>query len=444
MKKLLFLSIPIIFTMLLMACNSGGSSASESNSGDKGDGPEEITLRFMTNLPDRSTGRGKVEQDILDAFMEENPNITVRVEALQDEPYKDQIMIYASTDNLPDVLNTWGQPSFIDPLINNDLLLALNEEDYEDYGFAPGSTDGWIEDGKLFGLPKYTDMFVLYYNNRLFEENNIAVPTTQSDLLEAVKAFRELRINPVSINGMDGWSLPIWFEYVVQRETGDFGTMNDALARNTSFDSPEFLKAAERMKELVEAGMFQDGFLTADYGTARNLFGQEQAAMYLMGSWEMGLATDENFPESFRENLGVIPYPASDNGLASHNDFAAWSGSGFSVSANTEHPEEAVKLLNFLFKPENWAKTIWQSGNGVPSQQFDEFFTGEETDFQLKFTDLFNQIESASGTPVLDNSTAEFKERIMNIHQSLLSGQITPEDFVKQIDEAAERASDSQ
>ncbi len=440
MKKLLFFSMTIILIMLLVACSSDESSGPESNSEGSTDNSEEITLRFMTTLPDRSTGRGKVEQDILDAFMEENPNIDIRVEALQDEQYKDQIMIYASTDNMPDVLNTWGQPSFIDPLINNDLLLPLNEEDYNDYGFAPGSTDGWEENGNLFGLPKYTDMFVLFYNKRLFEENNIAVPSTQSEFLEAIKAFREGGINPVSINGMDSWSLPIWFEYVVQRETGDFETMDEALAQNTSFDSPEFLSAAQQMKELVEAGMFQDGFLTADYGTARNLFGQEQTAMYLMGSWEMGLATDDNFPESFRENLDVIPYPASDDGAGSHNDFAAWSGSGFSVAANTEHPEEAVKLLNYIYQPENWAKMIWQTGSGIPAQQFDEFFTGDETNLQLKFTELFNQMEATSGTPVLDNSTAEFKERIMNIHQSLLSGQITPEDFVKQIDEAAERA----
>ena len=35
--------------------------------------------------------------------------------------------------------------------------------------------------------------------------------------------------------------------------------------------------------------------MVSDYGASRNLFGQGKAAMYLMGSWEMGLAADTNF-----------------------------------------------------------------------------------------------------------------------------------------------------
>jgi len=50
-----------------------------------------------------------------------------------------------------------------------------------------------------------------------------------------------------------------------------------------------------------------------DYATltaSRNLFGQEAAAMYMMGSWELGLATDENFSENFRNNVRAFKIPA--------------------------------------------------------------------------------------------------------------------------------------
>ena len=49
--------------------------------------------------------------------------------------------------------------------------------------------------------------------------------------------------------------------------------------------------------------------MVSDYGAARNLFGQGKAAMYLMGSWEMGLATDSNFSDEFKSNVDAFKFP---------------------------------------------------------------------------------------------------------------------------------------
>ncbi|MDX8362402.1 ABC transporter substrate-binding protein [Cytobacillus sp. IB215316] len=434
LKALLTMLLSIMVILSLAACGTENSTGdNEGGADDEG----KVTLTFFSANPDRSVGVGKVEQEIIDVYMEENPNIKIEVEALQDEQYKNKIKIYSSTNKLPDIMHTWGQESFIAPLIDNDLLLELNQEDYADYGFVNGSLDGYSKGGKTYGLPKNADLFVLYYNKKIFAENNIEIPKTQNELLDVIGKLRAENINPISINGMDGWSLPIWFEYVLQRETGDFSKMDKALSREDSFTSEEFIKAAEFMKTLADAGGFQDGFLTSDYGAARNLFGQEQAAMYLMGSWEMGLAADENFSESFRENVGVMPYPSTDKG--SVNDVAAWFGGGYSISNNSKNKEEAVKFLQYFFKQENWVKSSWQSGATIPAQQFDSYLTGDETELQNDLIELFNSIETSSGTPVLDKGTPEFKEEIMQQHQQLLSDQLSPEDFVEQLDDAAEK-----
>ncbi|QDP39825.1 ABC transporter substrate-binding protein [Radiobacillus deserti] len=436
-KSFLLLIFAFIVSISLVACSEDSSSKGESNSGGSGDG-EQVTLSFFTALPDRETGMGGVEQQIIDAYMEENPNVKIEVEALQDEPYKDKIKIYSSTNKLPDIIQAWGQSSFIAPLIDNGLLHELDAADFEDKGFIEGSFDGFSKDGKLYGVPKNTDFLPLFYNKRLFEENGLEPPKTEKDLIEVSKKFRELGINPVAINGMDGWTFPMWFDYTLQRETGSFDLMDDALAGDASYTDPAVIDAAEKMKKMVDEGVFADGYLTADYGTARNLFGQEKAAMYLMGAWEMGLATDENFPESFRENVGVINYPVSDKAEA--GDLVIYQGGGYAVSENSEHKEEAVKFLQYFFEPDNWPKLVWQSGAGMPAQNFEDYLTGEESQLQKEMVDIFNSVTSASGTPILDDSTPEFKETIMTLHQELFTGEITPKEFGEELDAAAKKA----
>jgi len=438
MRKKIMLAMMIlsVVALVLVGCSGKSETSTEPAGNEEGNEKEQVTLRFFSANPDRTTGIGKVEQELINRYMEENPHVKVEVEALQDEPYKNKILVYSSMNDLPDILHTWGQASFINPLIENGLLAELNPDDFKDYGFVAGSFDGYSKNGKLFGLPKNADMLVLYYNKKIFQEQGLEAPKTTEELLNVIQKLREANINPVAVNGMDAWTFPIWFEYAVQRQTGDFSTMDKALAGEGSFTSPEFIKAAEEMKALVDEGMFQNSFLTADYGTARNLFGQEKAAMYLMGSWEMSLAADENFPQSFRDNVAVIPYPSSSNSSA--QDVAAWYGGGYSISNHSKHKEEAIALLKYMFKPENWAKTTWQTGAGIPAQNFDAYLTGQETVLQKELISIFNSIKTSSGTPVLDDATPEFKQAIMDAHQLLFSGEITPQQFVDSIQKASE------
>ncbi|REK74726.1 extracellular solute-binding protein [Paenibacillus paeoniae] len=443
MKKWLTICAAIILVFTMAACGNkttnngteGATKAPESTPSENNETLEQITLKFFSALADRSNGMGKIEQAIIDSYMQENPNVKIEVEALQDEPYKAKAKVYASTESLPDIMQSWGQPSFIKPLIDSGLLLELNSADFESSGFIAGSTDGFSQDGKLYGLPRNTDFLVLYYNKKMFDDNGISVPTTVSDLVEVSKQFRAKGINPITTNAMEGWSLPIWFEYAQQRTSGDFNKVDAVLNGEGTFSGDaDFLAAAQSILDLADVKAFADGFLTADYGTSRNLFGQGQAAMYIMGNWEAGLATDENFPAEFRDNVGAISYPTSDKGKAS--DLAAWFGGGYSISKSTKHPEEAVKFMQYFFKPENWAKQLWQTGSGTPAQKFDEFLTGEESALQKGLVDVFGSTTSASNTPFHDLGTDEYKTKVMDAHQKLFGKSISPEDFLKELDAA--------
>ena len=93
---------------------------------------EQVTLKVFSNLPDRKNGQGLVEQMIIDEYMKENTNVKIEVEALDEEAYKTKFKAY-SMEGMPDVVSIWGQPAFLDEVVEAGVLAELNPEDYTDY-----------------------------------------------------------------------------------------------------------------------------------------------------------------------------------------------------------------------------------------------------------------------------------------------------------------------
>ncbi len=399
---------------------------------------EPVTLKFFSNLPDRSAGQGKVEQELIDSYIKENPNVTIELEPLQDEPYKQKFKAYSASNSLPDVFNVWGQPSFLGPVMESGLVGELAKADYDSYGFFPGSLDGFSQDGKLYGLPRNTDVMVLYYNKDIFEKNGIKVPTTTKELEEASRQLRDKGIAPCAVNGKDKWTLAILYNDMELKLSGDASIMKSAVGKQISFAKGESLVgAANSFKSLMDTKFFQDSFVAADYGAARNLFGQGKAAMYYMGSWEMGMVSDEALPEAVRNNIAVTRFPAVDGGKGSISDIAAWNGGGYSIAADSKAKEEAVKFLNYIFKPENWSKSVWEQGVCIPAQKYDAFLTGNETQVQKDLTQILSDATALSGVTVNDLGTPAFKTDSENLAQQLAAGIITPEKFLEEMDKAA-------
>ena len=191
MKKKIIASLltAAMAVSLLAGCSKSNSSTEVSNdaqntaqeSAAEGDeaasetavaSGEAVTIKLFSNLPDRKNGQGLVEQMIIDEYMAENPNVTIEVEALDEEAYKTKFKAYAM-DGMPDVVSIWGQPAFLDEVLDAGVLAELNEADYADYGFIAGSLEGFKKDGKLYGLPRNTDIMLIYYNQKMLDRKSV-------------------------------------------------------------------------------------------------------------------------------------------------------------------------------------------------------------------------------------------------------------------------------
>ncbi|WP_349670950.1 extracellular solute-binding protein [Lacrimispora sp.] len=429
----------------LAGCGSGKTKTEDTKAGQessKETGKEssqdaaggDVVIKVFSNLPDRTSGQGLIEQTLFDQYMEKNPNVKIQVEALDDESYKTKFKAYASGSDMPDLVNAWGQPSFLDEVIDAGLLAELNPADYKDYGFIQGALDGFSKDGKLYGLARNTDVMAFYYNKSMFEKYGVKVPETYDDLLAAVNTFKAAGVIPVSMDGSDKWPLSIYINALYQQYNGSSSSKEIREAVKTGdYSNEAWTKSLDQLKKSIDAGIFQTGFETTDYATSMNLFTNGQAAMYYMGSWEMSMATNENIPEEIRNNIGVFNMPAVEGGKGTKTDLTAWNGGGHAVTANSKVKAEAIKLLNYMYQPENWSKLCWEKGVCMSAQNFSQYLTGKETALQLEFVDKVNHATSISGVTFNDLGTNQFKTVSEDASVEFAIGQLTAKDFTDKL-----------
>jgi len=430
---------------LLAGCNQSAAqtktteaavtTASQADTTKAADAAAPVTIKVFSNLPDRKTGQGLVEQTIIDNYMKENKNVTITVEALDDAAYKTKFKAY-SIEGMPDVVSIWGQPSFLDEVLAAGVLAPLNEADYKDYGFISGSLDGFKKDGVLYGLPRNSDIAAFYYNAKMFEDNGWKVPTTYDELLALADTINAKGIAPVAMDGGDGWPLAVYLSDIMVKMNGTYSDIVTNAISNGDFSDPLFTKATDLLAKSAGAGLFQTGYDTQDYATAKNLFINGQAAMFYMGSWEASMALDTNIDEAVRTNIKAFTMPAIADGKGAAS-ICAWNGGGYAVSANSEVKDEAIKFLNYMYKPENLSKIGWENGVGMSAQDETAFMTGKETDLQKQFLDFLKNADNTSGTTVNDRGASAFKTSIESEIQSVCNGTLSTDKFLETIGAAS-------
>ncbi len=394
---------------------------------------EEVMIKLFSNLPDRKNGQGLVEQMIIDEYMDANPNVTIEVEALDEEAYKTKFKAYAM-NGMPDVVSIWGQPSFLDEVLDAGVLAELNEEDYLDYGFIAGSLDGFKKDDKLYGLPRNTDIMLFYYNQKMFDDNGWKVPATYEELLSLCGDIQAAGITPVAMDGGDGWPVACFLTDIMVKIAGtDYADIISKAVAAGDFNAPEIRQATQVLVQSADAGMFQIGYDSQDYGTAMNLFTNGQAAMFCMGSWECSMALNEDIAPEIRDNIRAFTMPTIDGGKGKASDIAAWNGGGYAVSANSQVKDEAIKFLNYMYQPDKLSKYGWENGVGLSAQDQTAYLTGSETELQKQVMDILKNAGSISGTPINDCGPSAFKTAIESEIQGVSNGSTSVDDFLAAI-----------
>ncbi|WP_094397819.1 extracellular solute-binding protein [Thermoanaerobacterium thermosaccharolyticum] len=431
-KKVMLILLSIMLIVSASACGTNSKSPSNTNaskSSNSSGTTQKITLTFwniFTSDPQKT-----IVKNIVDKWNQENPDVQIEQSITENDAYKTKIKTAIAANEAPDIIYAWGG-GFSKPFVDAGKILAL--DDYLNDGtkdkMLPGALNNITYNGKVYGLTFAQQASVLYVNKELFDKYNVKIPTTFSELIDAIKTFKANGITPFALGEKDEWPGMWYYDMIALRE-GGVQLTRDALNGKTSFDNQAFIDAAQKLQDMVNAGAFDQGVmgLTRDEATAE--FNQGKAAMYFGGNFDA--ASFEVDSSLVKGKVEAVRFPTIEGGKGDPTEYIGGGSDVLLVNANTKYKDEAVKAAKYL--AENMSLEFYKVGAALPTWKYDSVDQSKVDPLEIQ---IMNNIVANSKDSVLawdlylEGDQAQTHKDLV---AQLFAKQITPQDYAKQMQE---------
>ncbi|TDB87688.1 extracellular solute-binding protein [Micromonospora fluostatini] len=293
-------------------------------------------------------------------------NVTIEIQPLENEAFKTKLTTATQAGSPPDLFQSWGG-GVLRQQVDAGLVKDLTDDVQPWIGsLLPAALQPYTIDGRIYGIPFDVGMVGFWYNKDLFAKAGVTeTPTTWAGVLDTVRKIKAAGIVPIALAGKDKWPAHNYWAYLAMR-IGGLSALQQA-AETKNFDTPDFVAAGERLKELVDLQPFQRGFLGAEYGSPDGqaaTMGNGGAAMELMGQWAPSVqASSSTSKKGIGDKLGFFPFPVVDGGKGAGSE-AFGGGNGFAVGKDA--PASTVDFLASLLTVDNQRKSA-QTGAVLPT-----------------------------------------------------------------------------
>ena len=316
----------------LSACAGTGTGVG----GGESSGGASNTIEFWSNHPGTSK---TVEQQIIDAFTEANPDLTVKLvdAGANYEEVAQKFNASLAGGAQPDVIVasdvTWFNFALNDQLSPLDDLLSEAGVDTSDY--VDALYGDYLYDGAHFALPYARSTPLFYYNKELWSKAGL--PDRGPETWEE---FEEWSADLKAAVGADASAMQLadgsnYLDWYFQNMAWHFGG-GYSQEWTPTFSDPATVEAGTFLQRLS-----QDGVITYNATPAAS-FSAGIAGCILESTGSLGgISTDAQF------EVGTAFLPGTDN--------CPTGGAGVAIPANIsdERKANAVKFVEFLTNPEN-------------------------------------------------------------------------------------------
>jgi len=444
--------VVIILCMMLsiVACGNNESSTVDSTNNDNNN-------EQSTNTNDGVTEDEKVEFTLwhsyvgadqraefmetrLNEFRKLHPEYIIDEQKVPRDQYQTKLKTEAAAGQLPDAFVIWPNAmtkEFASAGLLTDINDYLNENPEWKDSFVNRALDEFTVDGKTYSAGLGISITsIVYYNKALFDEYNVTYPKTYSELLDAIKVFKENDIIPIALGNKAKWPVQSTiFSCSANRDTGSEWLDSTLSGTGAKFTDPEFVEALRKIYELTEAGAFNEDYNSIDEVQMRSYFYNGDAAMMIGGSWIIPELI-ENAPNELKENLQLAILPEFEGGKGDPNTMSGVSSTGIAISAKTTPEQKAAiqELIQFLTNED--AQKMYAQYN-IPVSSKTVAINEDELDpVYNKMIELIKQYPLVA---VYDSAlSSELTDIINNGLQAIMMGSKTPEELAEEMQEAIE------
>ncbi|BCP58008.1 sugar ABC transporter substrate-binding protein [Streptococcus parasuis] len=356
----------IAFASLLAACGNGSAGSSD-----------KVELEYFSQKPEMQA----TLQEIITDFEKANPNISIKFSSVPDAETILKTRMANNED--PDIINVYPVAADFDAWAKDGRFLELGE-DAGVGNLKEGAAEFYAVDNKIYSLPLNTNVYGIYYNKAKFKELGLEVPKTTAEFEKSVATIKDKGETPFALSLADSWSLNGFHQLAWVSAAGGYDQAQDILVRSgkgsITADNPATQAVVKSFELLHDNG--QSGFSGAKYADAVAAFADGKALMMPQGSWAAAVINQQNADLDY----GIFAFPGEKEG-----DDVTIGGAdlALSISAKTEHPEEAKKFLAYMSSKEVMQKYYDVDGSptSVEGVETEGKFPEIEGVAQYAFTD---------------------------------------------------------
>ena len=406
----------------MSAC--GGS---ESSSDDK-------TITFWHNA---SAGEGRQYwENLAKSFEEANPGTKVEIQAIQNEDFAGKLQT-AMQDPAsgPDVFMSLGgakTKEMIDAGQVMDLTDKISDTVKTDMKTTLSAA---TFDGKVYGVPVSVEPGGMWYSKDLFKKAGVSdVPATYEELLADAKKLKDSGTDAIALGAKDAWPAAHWYYWLVLRECSP--EVYDKSVQDHDFSNACWVNAGKKLQELKDLKVFNDGFLTTTAQQCANssagLLANHKAAMELMGAWEPGVLKDLTPDQKPMAALGFFAFPEVAGG---EGEPGALMGGVTYFCVNPKASQTSIDFVNYMGEKKNqedYAKAFSTIPASEPARAV---VTDESLKQVIEYLDKAPSMQLWMDTALGTNIGNALNAAVVN----MLSGQGSPEDIVKAMQDAAQK-----
>ncbi len=287
--------------------------------------------------------------EIAARFSEQNPDVAVEVTYLAyDEIYDKLVTSMVAPEPAFDVFLV--DDPWYTQFASAGWLLDVSDRvspEYKD-GIINAAWNVTTVDDKVYGMPWMIDSKMFYYNAELLEAANYnAPPATWEELEEMSLAMKEQGLveYPIIWSWAQAEAGVVDFVLLVNGNGGEFFDADN----NPVFNSEAGVEVLTWMVESINKGVTNPSSITSVEDDVLNVFSQGKAAFALNWPYMYSVTQFDEDSSLVTGKVGMAMIPVFDKIKPEGVDTVTTNGSmGFSIAANTTHPNETWSYLEFL------------------------------------------------------------------------------------------------
>ncbi|WP_330696959.1 sugar ABC transporter substrate-binding protein [Candidatus Epulopiscium viviparus] len=281
-------------------------------------------------------------QQILNEFTAET-GIKTSLSMITWSEYWSVLEAGAQGGQLPDVF--WMHSNESQRYMENDMLLDLTDQIAESTLIDPANYpddiwDLYISDKKYYAVPKDIDTIALWYNKTMFDAAGIEYPNedwTWDDMTQAARKLTKADGSQYGIAMRNDTNQEGYYNILYSNG----GRILNEDKTKSMLDDPKTIEGMEVLETWINEGLMPS-LATMSETPAEVLMQSGQVAMALHGSWMLPSYKTSDYALA---NIDIAELPKS---AATGDRVSVYNGLGWAAAANTEHPEEAWKLVEYL------------------------------------------------------------------------------------------------